>query len=564
MTVRMRLVPWILGSPFRAGAWVVRRSYVAIRGYSVLQLRIHGRLPDRRGPMSFLSALSARDAPGPTLLELIAALDRARRDDRIRLVLVELGAIHAGLARAEELRLALARVRDAGKRVVVHMEEAGLAAYSIALGAGEIALPPGGGLNVTGVSSEVFLLKGLLDQVGVRAWLRGRGKYKTARETFAEDQMTPANREMTDAIVGDLYEQLVAAIALHRRLEPAAVRERLDRGPFLAAEAKELGLVDTVAYFDEIEERLEKEVTPFRPLGLGAYLRLSTHLVPGGRPQAVALVEVTGPIKSGRSIPGRATGSRRFVEDVLALAKDPAVRAVVLRVDSPGGSALASDLMWRALTKVARAKPLVVSMVDVAASGGYFVSGVRGATIFASPATLTGSIGVLAGKFEVSELYAKLGIKKELIGRGKRAGFFSEARPFSEEDLKKLESDLEAHYQHFLSRMAEGRDTSIDEIHAVAQGRVWTGRQALENGLVDAPGGLADAFAKVRSLLGLAPNAPLALVAPAGERPRFPLRLEWRGAESVLPEALAMPLRLAEYFAGERALALLPFDIRFE
>jgi protease-4 len=203
-------------------------------------------------------------------------------------------------------------------------------------------------------------------------------------------------------------------------------------------------------------------------------------------------------------------------------------------------------------------------MADVAASGGYFVSGIRGATIFASSATITGSIGVLAGKFDAAELYAKLGIKKEMIGRGKRAGFFSEARPFSEDDFAKLEADLDAHYQHFLSRMAEGRGRSAEEIHAVAQGRVWTGRQALENGLVDAEGGFIEALAKVRRLLGLAPNAPIALLGPAGERRRLPFRLEWRGASELLPEALERPLRWAEYFGGERTLAILPFDIRFE
>jgi protease-4 len=376
--------------------------------------------------------------------------------------------------------------------------------------------------------------------------------------------MTAANREMTTALVGDLYEQLVVAIASERKLDPAAVRARLDQGPFLAQEAKEQGLVDTIAYLDEVEERLEKEHTPWRQLDLRSYMKLSTHLIAKGRPAPVALVEVAGPIKSGRSVPGRATGSRRFVEDAKALAENPKIRAVVLRVDSPGGSALASDLMWRALMKIAAKKPVVVSMVDVAASGGYFVSGIKGATIFASSATVTGSIGVLAGKFDASGLYEKLGIKRERIAMGKRAGYFSDSHPFTEDELEKLEADLEEHYRHFLSRMAEGRGKSVEEIHEVAQGRVWTGRQALANGLVDARGGLADALVTVREKLGLPARAPLALVSPSGERPRLPFRLEWRGAESFLPDSIADALRFAEYFAGERALALMPFALRFE
>jgi protease-4 len=531
-----------------------------------LKLRVEGSLPDRRAAQSLLSALSG-EPPGPALLDLLAALDRARGDERIETVWVQLGALRTGLARAGELGAALGRVREAGKRVVVHLEEAGLPGYVVALGGSEIVLPPAGSLNVMGVASEVVLLKGLLDRVGLRAWMRARGKYKTARETLSESEMSPENREMTAAIVGDLYEQLVDAIANARHLDPASVRDRLDQGPFLAAEALSLGLIDRVGYADDVEDELKENAKKWRPLRLDAYLRLSTHLVKRGRATVVALVEVTGTIKSGGSVPGRdrarATGSRRFVQEIKAVTDDPRVKAIVLRVDSPGGSALASDLMWRALTKAQAAKPIVVSMADVAASGGYFVSGIRGAPILASPSTITGSIGVVTGKVEASRLYDMLGIKKETIAMGKRAGFFSEARGFTEEDLVKLEADLEAHYQHFLGRMAEGRGKSREEIHDVAQGRVWTGRQALANGLVDGYGGLLDALDRVRTLLGLEPKAPLAIVSP-GPRRRFPIRLAFRGPSSLLPASIARPLELAEYFAGERTLALLPFDVHFE
>jgi protease-4 len=568
----MRLLLWLLGLPFRALVWGFRRAYVALRGYSVLKLRVEGSLPDRRGAPSLLSMISG-DPPGPALLDLLAALDRASIDPRIHTIWVELGPVHAGLARAGELAAALGRARVAGKRIVAYMEEAGLAGYSIALGASEIVLPPAGGLNVTGVASEVVLLKGLLDRVGLRAWMRARGKYKSARETFAESEMSPASREMTSAIVGDLYEQLVEAIAAARKLDPQSVRERLDKGPFLASEALALGLIDHVEYADDVEEGLKHKAAKWRPLRLAPYLRLSSHLAPRGRPTVVALVEVTGTIKSGASVPGRdkprATGSRRFVQEMKAVAKDPRVKAIVLRVDSPGGCALASDIMWRALSKAQAEKPIVVSMADVAASGGYFVAGIRGAPILASPATITGSIGVLAGKVEASHLYEMLGIKKERIAAGKRAGYFSESSGFTDDELAKLESDLDAHYAHFLSRMAEGRGKTTEQIHDVAQGRVWTGRQALANGLVDGYGGLYDALGKVRALLGLEARAPLSIVSPAPKR-RFPLRLAFRGAGNVLPglpalpAAIARPLELAEYFAGERALTLLPFDLFFE
>ncbi|HEX3598007.1 MAG TPA: signal peptide peptidase SppA, partial [Polyangiaceae bacterium] len=500
----MRLLLWLFGLPIRLLLSAFRRGYVAIRGYDALELRIEGGVPDRQGSPSLLGALSG-EAPGPALLDLLAAFDRASTDPRIRTIRVKLGPLHVGLARASELGAALGRLRDAGKEVVVHLEEGGLPAYLVALGASEIVLPPSGALNVTGVASEVILLKGLLDRVGLRAWMRARGKYKSARETLAESEMSPESREMTTAIVGDLYEQLIDTIARARRLDPIGVRERLDRGPFMAAEALSLGLVDRVDYAEDVEDALKARLPKWRPLRLRAYLRLSAHLAKRGRPTVVALVEVTGTIKSGGSVPGRdrarATGSRRFIKEMKAVAGDPRVKAIVLRVDSPGGSALASDLMWRALSKAHSSKPIVVSMADVAASGGYYVAGIRGVSILASPTTITGSIGVVSGKVEASHLYEMLGIKKELIARGRRAGFFSEARGFSDDDLAKLEADLDAHYALFLSRMAEGRGKTTEEIHAVAQGRVWTGRQALANGLVDAHGGLFEALARVRTIL---------------------------------------------------------------
>jgi protease-4 len=278
------------------------------------------------------------------------------------------------------------------------------------------------------------------------------------------------------------------------------------------------------------------------------------------------LIEVKGHIKSGRDVPGeegaRATGSRRFVEHVEALAKDRRVRAIVLRVDSPGGSALASDLMWRALSKAGEKKPIVVSMSDVAASGGYYVSGIRGAKIFALSSTITGSIGVLAGKFDAAGLYEKLGIRTEIIAGGKRGGFFSVSRGFLPDELEKLEADLDAHYRLFVTRMAEGRGKDPDAIHAVAQGRVWTGRQALQNGLVDQHGGLLSALDSVRAALGLAAGAPLALVSAPAEARGLPVRLAWRVPEGLVPDVLLAPLRLAEYFAEERSLTLLPFEIR--
>lgn len=563
MPSMFRLLFWVLLLPFRLLRWAVIRIYLAVWGYDWLRLDIHGSLPDRHGPGGLLAALSA-ERRGPALLDVLRALDRAARDPRVRAVLIELGPLRCGLARAEEVRRALRRVREADKAVVVYLEEAGLAEYSLALGASRIVLAPAGGLNLVGVSSEVVFLKGLLDKVGIRAWLSARGKYKTARELFAEPGMTEANREMTEALVGDLYEQLVQALAESRGQEPEAVRRVLDEGPFLPEAALGAGLVDDLGYREDAEAAVESAVPHNRPVELDAYLSLSTSVAGRGRPALVAWLDVAGHIKGGYSVPGadgpRATGSRSFVKEVERIRKESRIKAVLVRVDSPGGSALASDVMWRALCRLREDKPVVVSMAGVAASGGYYVSGLPETPIVALDATITGSIGVLAGKFDARALYDKLGIVKETIARGKRATLFSDYRGFTPDELEKLDHDLDVHYRDFVQKMAAGRGRSPEEVDAVAQGRVWTGRQGSERGLVDRTGGLLDAFDQLRESLSLPAGARLALARSASERRRIPVRLEWNLPEA-LSRALSLPLALAELYPKERLFALLPFDI---
>ncbi|MEW6775289.1 MAG: signal peptide peptidase SppA [Bdellovibrionota bacterium] len=566
--MRLLTIPILL--IVRGLGWLARKIFLATRGYNVVRLRLKGSLPDRHGAGGLLSAFSGASR-GPTLLEVLLALDRARRDPRVKAVLVEVGHLRCGPARAEEIRRALARLRESGREVWIYFEEAGLPEYLVALGGSRIVLAPAGSLHVAGIASEVTFFKGLLDKAGVQAQLAARGKYKSIRETVAEPAMSEANREMTTALVSDLYEQLVAETAAHRKLDPAKVREILDEGPFLAEQARNYGLVDGTGYLDDLAEELEEKFEPYRPLPLGAYLRLSVDVISKGNPTAIALLEVAGSIKSGKSLPGpdgrRATGSRTFLKELERAAEDKAVKAILLRVNSPGGSGLASDLMWHALVKASKEKPVVVSMSDVAASGGYYVSAIQGTTILACDSTITGSIGVVGGKFSLAGLYEKLNIRKEIIRRGKHAASSSDAVPYTEEELKKLAADIDAFYQDFVKKMAEGRGKSFEEIDAVAQGRVWTGKQAREQHLADEQGGLLEALTFIRQRLDLPENAPLALLETPGERPRLPIRWEWNFSERPLSRLgiaeILKPLELARQFAGERVLAILPFEVRF-
>jgi protease-4 len=512
----LRLVFLILTSPIWLPFRAFRYATTGQRKVEVLSLRAQGSLPDFPRASSLLSRLTGRGSSGVDLLTLVQALDHVTREPRVKQVTLYIDDLHCGMVRAEEVRAALVRVRDSGKHVVAYAETLSMDAYWLALGASQICLMPTGTLAVTGVSLEFTLLKGFLDKLGLQAQLRARGKYKSMAEMFTQTEVSDANREMLESLSTNLFGHLVTTTAAARELTREQVEAAFARGPLRASEALEAKLVDRLAYADEL--RTERE--SLRVATLGQYLkRIRARRVLPRRQPRVALLQVTSNIKSGGHSFGpngarRATGSTAFARAVRRVAKDPQVKGVVLRVDSPGGSALASDAMWRELTiAVAALKekkvPFVVSMANIAASGGYYVSGLRGVDVWASPMTLTGSIGVVAGKYEASDLLRQLGIKRVAINAGPRANYYSWSTPWNEADFAKLESDLDAAYGDFVRKMADGRQLSYEQLHAVAQGRVWTGSQALTHGLVDRLGGLFD----VCQALTEATHAPISEVA---------------------------------------------------
>jgi protease-4 len=534
------------------------------RRAGALELVLSGPLADLPAAGGLLSWL--RPAKVPDLVGSIGLLDTIARDPKIETLVIRLEHLQCGLGRAEELRAALVRCRDAGKRVIVFADELGLAGYWIALGGSSIRLPPTGSLNVSGVAMEFTLLQGALERAGVRAQLLARGEYKSMREMFTAARMSDENREMLTSLVGDLNRQLVERCASARKLPLDAARAAIDGGPYRAEEALGCGLIDGTQYVDELADELGVEEG--KVLSASAYRRgLRRGRLWRPRSTPVALLGVTGNIRSGHDRAGpsgpRATGHLSFRRALRRAVESPKLRAIVLRVDSPGGSALASDLMWRELTLAAKKKPIFVSMVNVAASGGYYTSALPGVRVWANPSTLTGSIGVVGGKFEVSRLLSKLAIGRETIGSGPRAGFHAVTTPWSAEELAKVERDIEAAYRDFVSKMATARGLPFEALERVARGRVWTGSQALETSLVDALGGLWDVQVALREKLELAADAPIRWVqssAPRGLRPR---REEdaglgvtaWLGAH--VP-AVADALELATDLGGERLFALSP------
>ena len=419
---------------------------------------------------------------------------------------MRIGDLPLGAGRIEELRAALGRIR-ARKPVLAYLTGGGTREYWLATAATAIAVPPGSALAVNGIATSSLYLRDALARAGVAFEVVAAGAYKSAPEPLVREGPSPASREANDALLDDLYGGLVADLAAARRLPPERVRALVDEGLFDSAEAKAAGLVDEVLWPDEIGAWLERATGrrvrlagPYRPEPSRAARRWGT-------PSVIEVIRVEGAIVSGRSRRGLSTvaGADTIVAQLRGASADGAVKAIVVRVESPGGDGLASDLIWRAVVRARASKPVVVSMGDYAASGGYLAAAGADA-IVAEPSTLTGSIGVFVLKPELSGLLAKLGVARAAWARGDLAQLESVGRPWSEKERRAVEKQIDGFYRMFVDRVAEGRKLSREVVEAAAGGRVWTGRQALERGLVDRLGSLDDAIALAAERAHLAPG----------------------------------------------------------
>ena len=537
------------------------------RPYGILDLDIRGELAEEGSEQRVLGILRR---PATDYLSLISLLRWAGEDERLKAVLVRCDDLQASWARVQGLRRALTRLRESGKQVWVHLDRAGIYEYYLALAAERISLTPAGTLDVTGVSSEAVFFLDTLKKLGVEADIIQMGRYKAAGEAFTRRDMSPAHREMMESLVDDLYGQLIDAIAADRGLEPGAAREIVDRGPFLAAEAGTFGLVDAVAYGDEIEERIRQACGGAEPIDRATYAKrrgceIRRQVLRRGR-GVLAILHVNGAIKSGDSVPGpegaNAVGSSSIASALKDLREREDVRAVVLRVTSPGGSGAASDLMWRELVRTREMKPVVVSCGDVAASGGYYVA-VAGSPVFAEAGTITGSIGVIAGKANLRGLYDRLGISKEIVTRGRNALLHSDYAPLGDEQRARIQAEAETFYRDFVDKVAAARRLSPQAVAAAAEGRVWTGRQAWTRGLVDELGGLEEALVAAKTLAGIPADEAIAV-----ERFPKPRRLWKLAVDLNLPKRgrigeLIASLPALRFIWRDRVWAVLPVHFRF-
>lgn len=497
---------------------------------------------------------------------LITNIYRAAEDPSIDEMLISLRGLTIGLGQAQELRAALLEFKSRGKAIICHLSHAGNIAYYVASAADRILMTPVDRLGLVGLKAELTFYAGSLDKLGIKADIMRIGDHKSAAEMFTRREATDANRAQINRLLDDLFDQLVTAMAAGRSVSADSIRNLIDQGPFGSEQALEYGLVDGLSYHDDLHNGM---LSPMPQVSFKRYLA-DTLLNDGWPPRpVVALVVADGEIKpSGNGNPFQSSSgltpslmNRGFTQAL----KHPQVAGVVLRINSPGGFALAGEEIYHVAEKAARKLPLVVSMANVAASGGYYIA-MNSRRIYAEPGCITGSIGIFGGKPDFSGLYDKIDLGTEMFTRGRYAGMLSTMRAFTDDERKKYFSQLQLFYDHFLGLVADNRDMELDSVDALAQGRVWTGREALANGLVDEMGGLKQALDYTASQAGIS-DYRIAL---------FPVRRPWftlpgrslfgmvAGLFSGNAEVVDKALDNLPPFTEEGIYARMPYDLHIE
>ncbi len=536
----------------------------------ILEIDLEGGFPE----IAEDSPLHLLRRPPVTLRDLVDSIDHAARDPNVAALIARVGNSPNGLARIQEIRDALLRFRESGKPAIAWSMtfgelEPGNASYYLATAFDEIHLQPSGEVAFTGLRAEIPFAGELVNKLGIEVEGDTREEYKSVFYLYTESELPDFQRDAEQQLLDNIFGQLVRSVAVGRDTDEATVREWVARAPLLAPAAFEHGLVDSLRHRDQVYRELRGRF-PVQPeiVGLSTYAK--DHLTRPDTGPVVALITGDGAVLRGRSNRNFITGSRVMGADSIVDAferaiDDSDVRVIVYRITSPGGSVVASEAIWRMVQRAREAgKPVVVSMGDVAASGGYYIA--MGADrIVAQPGTVTGSIGVVLSRFLTEDMWSKLGITWDAVQSGPNADWFSSLSSHSPEQWAQFQERLDFYYDVFVERTAEGRGLSLDEARSAAKGRVWSGEQALELGLVDALGGLDIALDLARDLAEVEPDAPVRVV--PYPRPRTLIqRLLGRDATgaSTVPVELIRILRSLYGLAGQAGLVERPAGYTYD
>lgn len=481
-----------------------------IAANSVLVLSLDGDVPEQAPVDVEIPFLQTQGVP--TVRDLWSSLRQAAADNRIKAVVIQPRNLIAGWGKLEELREDIADFKRSGKPVYAFLQSPGSREYYLASIADKVYLLPEDLLNVKGFHIEELYFKNTLDKLGITVDVDHIGRFKDAGDIFTKTNMSPETREVLNQVLDQIYGDFCSKIGSARHKTADDIKTLIDMGPFLSAQAKASGLVDELGYEDQVYTDLKKK------LGSGELKKLDIrtyfHALPD-RGDRIALLVGEGDIVSGSPDNGFGNegiiASGTFSKLIRQVRNDRSIKAVILRVDSPGGDSVASDDILHELKLLSHAKPLVISMSDVAASGGYYIS-MTGDPVLSYPNTITGSIGVLYVRPNLHGLFDKLGISDDIVSRGKLAAMDSIDMPLSDAARQKLHDSIEVTYHDFVSIVAGARKKSYDQIDPIAQGRVWMGAQAQQNGLVDTLGGLDQAVALVRKRANLSPTGDTNLV----------------------------------------------------
>lgn len=529
---------------------------------SYLEIKLEGELAEWSQP-DFFTSLFAGAQP-QSLNDIWTNLRKAKVDHRIQGVLLRLNMLQCGWAKADEIRGAILDFRASGKKAFAFIEEAPEfnREYYLATACDKIVLHPLGWLGLTGIGGDIPFFKKGLEKLGIQAQFEHIGKFKTAYNQFTEEGFTPAHREMEESLLSDTFNHFVKTVAQARHKTEAEVKNLIDKAFFQGEQAKTAGLVDEVLYDDQLPDLFRAGGAQLVRVGSEEYLRVKPSSLGLETGRRVALIYAMGPILGGESLNYQMIGSQTLARWIRRARLDKSVAAVVMRVDSPGGSAVASDTIGREVELTKKVKPVVISMSDMAGSGGYWIS-MSAHKIFAQPQTLTGSIGVLSGKFNFAKLYEKLGISSEELKYGRQSNIFSTFHPLSKEEQALLQEQISWIYDKFLAKASEGRNLTKDKVNDIGQGRVWTGNQARAIGLVDELGGLTAAIEEAKRLAGI----------PAAENVQLdirPRKTSWWGSlfggsrdiRSIrLDPSLKKALDSLDVMQRERFLAIMPLWI---